>query len=376
MLPFYKKYWRTAFDIALIVLTVYLIMFAFSYVYRIATPIFFAFVIFICIEPLAKLLNKWGIKKSIASGISVITFTLVILGAFSGAAVLIKNQGEALIDKFPTYQRVFAEQVGNLTAELETQLDRLPSDMNLSEEAENLIAGATANVQSWAKGFLTWLIGSVSSFSSFLFNFVLGIILAYFLSIEIKTWKQTASEKTPRTFKTAFFFLRDNVFRGIGSYLKAQLKMITITFVVILIALILLRVENAFVIAVVAAIFDVLPLLGVSTLFIPWIIYLFIVGKVSLAIWLSALLLVVIVTRQILEPKITGDSLGVSAFTMLAFMIISLSLFGVAGVILSPILVILLKSLYDQGYFHRWIRPPAGEYDAPAKEQDNELSHP
>ena len=41
MLSFYRKYWRTAFDIALIILTVWLIMYLFSYLYRIATPIFF-----------------------------------------------------------------------------------------------------------------------------------------------------------------------------------------------------------------------------------------------------------------------------------------------------------------------------------------------
>lgn len=365
MLPFYKKYWRTAFDIALIALTVYLIMFAFSYIYQIATPIFFAFLIYLCIEPLAKRLNKWGVKKSIASGISVLVFTLVILGAFSGAAVLIKNQGEALIDNFDTYRAVFTEQIGNLTAELEKQLDKLPNDINLSEETKNITEGATANLQRWIQSFLVGFIGYVSGFSTFVFNFIIGIILAYFLSIEITTWKRLSSEKTPRTFKNAFVFLRDNVFKGIATYIKAQAKMISITFVVILIALILLGVENAFVISVVAAILDILPLLGVSALFIPWIIYLFIVGKTALAIWLTVLLLVVTLTRQILEPKITGDSLGVSAFTMLSFMIISLSLFGVAGMILSPILVILVKSLYDQGYFHRWIRPPVDEFDAP-----------
>jgi sporulation integral membrane protein YtvI len=368
LLPFYKKYWKTAFDIALIALTVYLTMFVFSYLYKIATPIFFAFVIYLMIEPLARRLNKWGIKKSIASGISVIFFTLIILGAFSGAAFLITKQGTELVNKFPQYQQVLAEQISLLSGELEKQLDRLPADFDLATQAKELIEGSSATLQRWATAFLNNMVGYVSSFSTFLFNFVIGIILAYFLSIEIKTWKTAASEKTPRTFKNVFFFLRDNVFKGIASYIKAQAKMISITFIVILVALILLGVDNAFIIAVVAAIFDVLPLLGVSTLFVPWIIYLFIVGKLSLAIWLTALWLVVILTRQILEPKITGDSLGVSAFTMLAFMIISLKLFGIAGVILSPILVILVKSLYVQGYFHRWIRTPVDEFDEPGDE--------
>jgi predicted PurR-regulated permease PerM len=66
----------------------------------------------------------------------------------------------------------------------------------------------------------------------------------------------------------------------------------------------------------------------------------------------------------VLEPKITGNTLGVSAFTMLSFMIVSLSLFGVAGLILSPVLIILLKALMDQGYLRRWIRLPKEEFEA------------
>ncbi|WP_138752347.1 sporulation integral membrane protein YtvI [Paenibacillus sinopodophylli] len=365
MLPFYKKYWRTAFDIALIALTVYLIMFSFSYLYRIATPIFFSFIIFLCIEPIAKRLNKLGLKKSIASGISVLLFTLVILAAFSGAAYLLTKQGTELYNNFPKYQKVLASQIANITGELQHRFGTTTEELDLVQRSKDLIEGASSTLLKFGQTVLSNLIGYVSSFSTFIFNFVVGIILAYFLSIEITTWKQTAVEKTPNTFKSVFFFLRNNVFKGIALYIKAQAKMISITFVVILVALLLLRVENAFVIAVVSAIFDILPLLGVGTIFIPWIIYLIIIGKITLAIWLSALFLVVVLTRQILEPKITGDSLGVSAFTMLAFMIVSLSLFGIAGVILAPVLMILLKALYDQGYFHRWIHAPIGEYDNP-----------
>jgi len=121
-------------------------------------------------------------------------------------------------------------------------------------------------------------------------------------------------------------------------------------------------VENFFVISVVAAIFDVLPLLGVSTIFVPWIVFLFVTGKTGLAVGLTVLWLLVVLTRQILEPKITGDSLGVSAFTTLAFMVVSLSLFGVMGLVLSPVLIILIKALHDQGYLRRWIRLPADEF--------------
>ncbi|GGG19724.1 sporulation integral membrane protein YtvI [Paenibacillus abyssi] len=361
MLTFYKKYWKTAFDIALIVLTVYLIMVAFSFLYRIATPVFLSFVIFMMIEPLAKRLNRIGLKKSIASAISILVFSLVIVGAFLLAGFVLTNEIMSFANNLPQYQSMLISQVEQTTAFLTQQFQSLPPDV------VNSLNDMVNSVTQWGSGvassFLMSLVGFLTSFSAFMFNFIIGIVLAYFLSIEIKDWKKIAQDKTPNTFKTAFFFLRDNVFRGIGAYLMAQLKLISVTFIVILIALLILGVESAFAIAVLSAVFDVLPLLGVSTVFIPWIIYLFIVGNTSLAIWLSVLLLVVILTRQVLEPKITGDTLGVSAFTMLVFMIISLSLFGVAGVILSPILVILIKALYDQGYLKRWIRKPQGEYD-------------
>lgn len=372
LLTFYKKYWRTIFDIALIVVTVILIMWLFSLVYNIAKPIFYSFIIFLCIEPLAKRLNKWGMKKSIAAAISAILFTLIVLGLIGGAILLATIQGTELINLVPQYQTIFTAEIQRWTTILQEQLNNLPFDFSDSEKIAETLQSATAKIQQWLLAGLTFVIGSITSFTSFVVNAAIGLILAYFLSIEIVDWKKIAASKTPNTFKNAFFFLRDNVLRGIWVYIKAQSKLISITFAVILIALLLLGVKHAFVISLVAAIFDVLPLLGVSTIFIPWITYLFIVGNYELGIWITALWLVVVIARQLLEPKITGDSLGVSAFTMLSFMMISLSLFGVAGMILSPILLILIKALYDQGYFEQWIRKPIGEFDEPVKATDEE----
>lgn len=360
MLSFYKKYYKTVFDIGLMVLTVYLFMLAFSYLYRIATPIFLAFLIFAIIEPLAKFLNRRGLKKSIATAISTLLFIVIILGVFIGLGAVFTAQIYSLSQKIPDYARILQEQIVNNSAYLQSKLEALPPEF--VDKTKQYAETITTKGALLAKDFLFWIFTKLTTFSSFIVNFSIGIILAYFLSIEIDTWKRLATAKTPRTFKNAFFFLKENVLKGIVTYLKAQLKLISLTFLIIFLSLLLLGVKNVLSISLLAAFFDVLPLLGVSTVFIPWIIYLFIVGKTTLAIWLSVVLGVVILVRQIMEPKITGDSLGVSAFTMLAFMIVSLSLFGVAGLILSPILIILLKALMDQGYLKRWIRLPSEEY--------------
>lgn len=359
MITFYRKYWRTAFDIGLIVLTVFLTLWVFSLLYSIATPIFFALVIFYMIEPLARFLHKRGVKKSIASGISILLFLAIIVSALVAAGFVFYKQATSIYIWLSGYEEVVREQVLANSDYLQK---------HLPEETFQKLQEYTSDIAEQGLAVGTWLLNklltSITSASTFFFNLLIGMILAYFLSVESELWKRLAKDKTPRTFKLAFEFLKVNVLKGIGTYLKAQLKLVSLTFVIVLISLLAIGVNNAFSVAVLTAFFDVLPLLGVASLFIPWIGYLFIVGQTSLAVKLLVIMIVVLLVRQILEPKITGDSLGVSAFTTLAFMVVSLSLFGVAGLILSPVLIILIKALYDQGYLKQWIHMPEDEYES------------
>lgn len=364
MLPFYKKYSRTIFDIGLLVLTVYLFMLLFSYIYGIAKPIFWAFIIFMIIEPFARFLNRRGMKKMIATTISTMLLILVLAGIVTTAGFVFTNQITAFSKKIPEYTVSIQDKIAAFTSDLQNEMSTLSPEV--IEKTQDYIAKVTSDIMTFLKKLIDMMFNGITSFStrmmSTIINLGIGLILAFFLSIEIETWKRIAREKTPSTFKTAFEFLRENVIKGIVTYIKAQLKLVSLTFIMILASLMLLGIKNAFAIAMICAVLDILPILGVSTFFVPWIIYLFIVGDTSLAFWLTGILALILIVRQILEPKITGESLGVSAFTMLCAMIISLSLFGVMGLILSPILIILVKALYEQGYLQQWIRMPAEEY--------------
>lgn len=361
MLPLYKKYWRTFFDIGLVVLTVYLVMLVFSKLYQLAAPVFLSFFVFLLIEPLARFLNRKGIGKPFASAISVLLFLVILLGVLFGAGLLVATQALHFQEKLPEYTAMIQQHFTETTTYLQHKIDALPPD--LTYKINGYFTDFTNVLTKWLRVFFIYMVGILGSFSSFMGNFGIAIILAFFLSMEIKDWRKIAHDKMPKTFKTAFAFIQGNVFKAIGSYLKAQLILISITFVLVLIGLFILRTGNEITMALVCAVFDVLPLLGVSTILIPWIIYLFIVGNTSVAIGLLVLLAVVLVVRQLLEPKITGNSIGVSsAFLMLSFVIFSMSAFGVAGLILSPILLILIKELIQQGYLQRWIYLPQEEF--------------
>ncbi|CAM2847715.1 sporulation integral membrane protein YtvI [Paenibacillus sediminis] len=362
MLPFYRKYWRTAFDIGLIVLTVYLTMYIFSKLYQIAAPVFLSFIVFLLIEPLAKFLHKKGLPKVVASGISVILFVLLLLGLMFGAGLIIISQIAQINNNLPKYTQLVQEEFTRLVTLLQGKINALPD--NITVKINEYFTNLTNVLSDLAGIAFSHIVTFLSSFSTFIANFGVAIILAFFLSVEIQRWRRLAKEKTPNTFKKAYTFLKEHVFHAIWGYVKAQALLVSISFLLIFVGLTIFRVDNAFTIALISAGFDVLPLVGVPVIFIPWIIYQFLVGHVGLAVSLTVLLVVVLLVRQLLEPKITGNSIGISsAYLMLSFAMISLSIFGMAGLILSPILLILIKELLKQGYLQRWIRLPKEEFD-------------
>lgn len=363
MLPLYKKYWRTAFDIGLIVLTVFLIMFVSSKLYQIAAPVFLSFLVFVIIEPLAKYLHQKGMKKAIASAISVLLFIGILLGIFFGLGLIIVSSIIQFQENIPMYTELIQTQFNHFMTFLHNQIDALP--VSVTNQINDYFELFTVTLSTWGKAFLGYIITMLSSFSSFMGSFAVSIILAFFLSIEIDMWRAFTKKKAPKTVKQAYLFLKDHVFISIGAYLKAQLILISITFVLVYVGLLIVGTGNALTIALLSAFFDLLPLLGIPVIFIPWIIYLFFVGHTGTAFGLIVVLVVTMLTRQLSEPKISGNSIGVtSAFLMLSFMLISLSIFGIAGVILSPILLILIKELLQQGYLQRWIHLPEDEFQS------------
>ncbi|MBB6021984.1 sporulation integral membrane protein YtvI [Paenibacillus sp. JGP012] len=363
MLPLYKKYGRTVFDIALLVLTVYVIMFIFSKLYHIAAPVFLSFIVFWMIEPLARFLHRKGLPKVLGTTISLLLFLGLITAGFFGVGFFIVSQISDLQVNFPGYVELIQREFTNLVLLIQDKSDALPE--GILDKINEYFATLSGFLSKWVTSGAQFIIGFLSSFSSFITNFGIAIILAFFLSIEIESWRKFARAKMPKTLKTANDFMRTHVFKTIRSYIKAQIIMMLITFVLIYAGLLILGTSNAFTIAAVCAIFDLVPLLGVPVIFIPWIIYLLIVGDSVLAIGLIVILAVTMLTRQLLEPKISGNSIGVSsAYLMLSFMLISLSIFGLAGVVLSPVLLILLKELLQQGYLQKWIHLPQDEFDS------------
>jgi sporulation integral membrane protein YtvI len=121
--------------------------------------------------------------------------------------------------------------------------------------------------------------------------------------------------------------------------------------VVVLIGLIILRVDYAITISFLIGLCDLMPYLGTGTFMIPWIIFLFIQHNLYLGFGLTILYSIILVARQTFEPKVLASSVGLDAFSTLISMFIGLKLFGIIGLIIGPVTLIVLTAFHKAHVF-------------------------
>ncbi|MEG0546151.1 MAG: sporulation integral membrane protein YtvI [Oscillospiraceae bacterium] len=148
------------------------------------------------------------------------------------------------------------------------------------------------------------------------------------------------------------------VFSTLGKLVKAYMILISVTFVEMLIGLMLLKVmgfyESNYIFAIcfVTAIVDVLPVLGTGTILVPWGVWSLCTGNIGFGIGILILYAVITIIRQIIEPKLVAQQLGLPAFMTIMAMYIGTQLFGFIGLFLLPVTIVILKVLNDEGIIH------------------------
>lgn len=145
---------------------------------------------------------------------------------------------------------------------------------------------------------------------------------------------------------------REHVGSGIANIVVSYGIIMGITFIELNIALRIIHVESPTTIALLIAIFDILPALGCGGVMIPWTIIEFINGNVKLGIGLLISYVIITIIRNIIEPKIVGEHIGVHPVLMLMSIYLGAIILGPFGIIILPFTLIVIKRLNDSGLIH------------------------
>ncbi len=344
-------YWALIFALVYIIFKKALIVFM---------PFVIAFVISACLQPLIRLVCKrFRMKQTVASGIIVVLFyctvgVLASLGIIRAVIFCV----DAISDLPMYYSDMILPFIERLLSDIQMKLRTFNPDITLEINA----------VMGWLASKLegmTALVGSAISFiteiPSILVTMLITVISTFFISADfelINSWcLAQLSEKHRNTVLDVKQYITDILFKYIRSY--ALILLITFAELFAGLSAVSFIFTDMFkgfghiaMIAAIIAVFDILPIVGTGTVLIPWAILRMIMGSVGQGIALIVIYFIIMIVRQIIEPKIVGGQVGLHPVVTLVGMIVGTALFGVIGLFGLPITFALLNDLNSRGKIH------------------------
>lgn len=181
-------------------------------------------------------------------------------------------------------------------------------------------------------------VGTVKSCVSFFTYIIIFFVSLLLFCKDFKSIKNSIEEKSDNAFI--------QVVKGVISYIKAFLKTQVLIFLILAvlcgIVLSVLGVENGWLFGILAGVLDAFPFIGTGIVLVPLAIWLFLKGHIFKAILCLVLYGVCALIRELLEPKLIGDRVGIYPIVLFASVFIGMHLFGVGGIIKGPLSVVII----------------------------------
>ncbi|OKP98347.1 sporulation integral membrane protein YtvI [Paenibacillus sp. P46E] len=220
-------------------------------------------------------------------------------------------------------------------------------DSNISRTTETVGQAMTQFIT----GFFNMILKLISALPSLGTILIVIMLSAFFLSTGWDRHNAKLRALVPAPMLRPVSEIWKDLRKALFGYLRAQLVLISITAIIVITGLLVLGVDSAFAIGLTIGLVDLVPYLGVGIVLLPWALYSYMTGNLALGIGLSVLYAVILITRQILEPKVLASSIGLDPLAMLIGMFAGLQLFGMLGLILGPVLLVVLDAFHRAGVF-------------------------
>lgn len=329
-------------------------LFTVSYPFWIATILVWMFL------PLIKLMRN---KVKLPNGLAVLVVLLIGLTTFSGIITgivfLIIFGVRRLSEHVPKWieqtsiqvQLFFNESVLPLWQRVTGFMDSLTPEqqVTLQEGITTLGTQLAAMFGEAGQKIADGLTHLIMAVPTFLIGFLFIFLAFYFIGKDWETMSKKVRDGLPAGFvKKSREFRKMFSYRVLG-YIRAQVILMGIASIIVLIGLSILRIEQALTIALIVGIAEILPYFGSGTILIPWLIYAFLSGDISLGVGLAITYGVTVAIRQSIEPKVLSTSMNLNTLAVLISLFVGFQILGIIGVFIGPFVLVILSILKDIG---------------------------
>lgn len=349
-----RPYWQVAVSLLFSMLATV----AFIFIGIKAVLFFMPFVVGWCIASIAVpvvnwLEKKFNIVKKLGSALVVIVVIAIIVAIFYFAiSRLILEIGDLIKNVPDLYSQLESglRQIGGTLSGLFSRLPESVQDgwntaiVNLDQMMGDLVKKASEPTMEAAGNFAKKL-------PSYVIYLIMALMSSYFFTVQREDVIQWLCKIAPPSVEKRMKLVMDNLRYAVGGYFKAQFKIMGIVFLILAVGFAMLRINYFVLVAFLIAFLDFLPFFGTGTAMIPWAVYKFFMGNYTMAIMLIVIYVITQVSRQLLQPKLVADSVGLNPLVTLILLYIGYRVSSVIGMIVAVPIGMVIINMCQAGAF-------------------------
>lgn len=313
-------------------------------------PFLIAFIISLLLEPIIKfIMKKTKLKRKTSSIIVFLVAIAIIIGLLTWGITSLISETSNLLSNFNEYADMISKMVEGIIHNIDFNRIQIPeSVMNVIQSSAMDFLGTATN---WAKNALTGVVGFITSLPTIGIYVVVTLLSLYFICVDKIYMVDQLEHHLPETWVKKIGIHLKGLIEALGGYLKAEVILVIISFVISLIGLYIFHfigwnVQYPLMVALMIGFVDALPIFGSGTVMLPWAIFLAFTGDIYLAVGIFALWVIMSIVRQFIEPRIVSGQIGIHPIFTLIAMYTGFKFMGVFGMLLGPIILIILKNIY------------------------------
>lgn len=349
-----KKYYKALTNLAIFIAISLGIIFLVPKLFVFFWPFVVGYIIAWIVSPMVHFFEKkLRIKRKTGSVVMIVlVIALVVLLIYLVGAKL-ADELIGFVNELPVLWKGLEGEIQDIVRNHDDIFKLLP--LNIREGISNLSDQIGVYISEFLGEMSSPAWAAVSNFAKSLPSVIIGVIMAllssYLFVVERSNFTAWCRSHLPKVVLERYDIVIRSVKKAVGGYIKAQLKIEVWMYLLLLIGLSILDVQYAFLIALGIAFLDILPFFGTGTVMVPWAIIKILSGNYTMAIGLLIMWGGGQLLRQLIQPKIVGDSIGVAPMPTLILLFLGFKLGGVFGMIIAVPLGLIVYTMYEEGVF-------------------------
>lgn len=355
----YIRLRRNLLNIGIFAAEILLLAIAGPVLVRFFLPVIIGWLIAQLANPLVHFLEKHLhiVRKHSSFGVIFGAIFLIVALCYYAALWIWQEAGE-LVQRLPVYYQALVQGLDKIAENLQSVADRMPLETRekIADFTEHFTDYLGRIVSSLGGGTVEAAGNAAKNIPSLLISFIFSLLFAYFFIAQRERVHRILRHVIPEQTREGLRMVWGNLKYAVGGYFRAQFKIMGVVGLILAAGFLFMQIDYAVLLAALIALMDFLPMLGTGTALLPWALFCALSDALPRAAGLLVLYVVTQLTRQLIQPKMVGDSIGVDTLTTLFLLFVGYRVSGLLGMILAVPVGLIVLQLYEAGAFEHMMK--------------------